>query len=222
MKTIKRNKWFLFFLLIPFIAACSGNSYTKLRIELPRPVSIDMNVYQEIVITDFIIKDEEPAFDLNLELIDYFSEEFRVQTQKNIQYLEENSLAEQNLKDPDFWKKFHINEKKRLVMTGTASYQAETRKALIGKDNRQFENPFPEQRKLMEKKFFNIKLNLYFIDPETGEILYQPKFDEKNALPNPKQSGEFAFYDLIIQIKDKLFRRLFGLERIQERYLIIK
>jgi hypothetical protein len=222
MKAIKRNNRLFLFLLIPLAAACSSDSYTKLRMELPRPVSVNIDQYQEILITDFIIKDEKPDFDLNAELVDYFSEEFRVQTQKNIEHLEGVSLEEQDITNSDFWKEQQIPEKKRLIVTGTASYKAETRKALIGKDKRQFENPFPEQNRLMERKFFNLKLNLYFIDPATGEIIYQPQFDEKNAQPNPNQSAEFALYDLAIQIKDKLFRRLFGQERIQERYLIAK
>jgi hypothetical protein len=224
MKTeqIKNNKWFLFFLLIPFAASCSGDTATKLRMELPRPASIDMDAYKEIMLADFIIEDEKPDFDLNHVLVDYFSESFRVQTQKDVQYLSDVSLDEERFKDPGFWKQYQNTEKKRLIVTGTVSYQEETRKALIGKDKRQFENPFPEQNRLMERKFFNIKLDLYFIDPDTGAVIFQTQFDEKDALPNPNQSGEFAFYDLIIQIKDKLFRRLFGLDRVQERYLITK
>ena len=219
---LRKNKWLLLFLIIPLASACRPESTTKIRVDMPRPASIDMNAFQEIVITDFIIENEKPSFDLNQELVDYFSEEFRVQTQKEIQHLKDVAVDQEKFKDPDFWKQFKNNEKKRLIMAGTASYQQETRKALIGKDKRPFEDPFPEQKRLMERNFFNIKLDLYFIDSETGKIVYQPQYDEKNALPNPNQSSEFAFYDLIIQIKDKLFRQLFGLEKVQERYLIVK
>jgi len=220
---LKNNGIVLLLLFTAWMSACAGeNTYTKLKIEIPRPVEVDIQSYREIAVTDFLIKDEKPDFELNKKIVDYFREEFRVETQKNIPYLEDIPLTEKDFLDPDFWKKYSGVDEKRLILTGTASYKTETRKALIGKEKRQFSDPFPDQKRLMERNFFNILLEIYFIDPESGKVIYKRQFDEKNAVENPNQTGEYGFYDLIIQIKDKLFRQLFGKERIQQRYLIMK
>lgn len=218
-----RNKYLLLIPLFLIAAGCAGETTTKIKMELPRPALIDADAYHEIAVTDFLIKDEEkPDFDLNAKIVDYFSEAFRVKTRKETHHLKDIPLDDSLFQNPDFWKKQQKKEKRILIATGSASFQAETRKALTGKDTRQFKDPFPEEKRLMERNFFNLKVEIFFIDPDTGEIIYQRQFDEKKATKNPNQTGAFAFYDLIIQIKDKLFRQLFGLERVQERYLIMQ
>jgi hypothetical protein len=52
-------------------------------------------------------------------------------------------------------------------------------------------------------------------------LLYRD-FKETKTYAQPSQRTDFAFYDLAIRIKDKLFRRILEEGRIQERYLLLK
>jgi hypothetical protein len=61
---------------------------------------------------------------------------------------------------------------------------------------------------------------IHLIDAKAGDVLYQKKFKETQSYSYPNQTAYLAFFDLISEIKAKLFRELMGGEKLQERYLI--
>ena len=129
---------------------------------------------------------------------------------------------EELFQNKDFWKGQALEEEASAFLTGSIEYTAETRKALLGKNKKQFDNPFPRQNRLETRKFYSLKMNVYFINAKTGEVIYDSNFKETQAYDNPNQTAEFAFFDQVHKVKEKLFRQMFGGERIQQRYLISK
>ena len=107
-------------------------------------------------------------------------------------------------------------------MTGSAEYTEETRKALLKKAKKRYEDPFPSQSRLEERKFFTLNVNLFLIDAQSGDALYKREFKETKAYDNPNQTAYFAFFDLVQQVKEKLLRTVLGAEQLQERYLITR
>ena len=122
--------------------------------------------------------------------------------------------------DKEFWKSLAPGPEPTLIVSGSLDYQQETRKALIGKERKQFDDPFPTKSRLATRKFFSLNMTIYLIDAATGEPVFSREFKETQGSQNPNQTPEFAFSDLIHDVKEKLFRRVLGTERIQERYLI--
>lgn len=207
-------------LTILFSFSCASSDYWKLKIELPGRTSFNLDQYNEVVITNFLIKEETKDFNLNQELVDYFSFEIG-QNFKGKVSIKEITFEEEPFKNEAFWKNLLPDRKKAILFTGGVQYTEEIRKAILQKQKDRFEDPFvSKKRSLAERRFYTLNLDLYIIDAKTGKALYKRNFKESKGFENPKQTAPFAFFELIQRVKAKFFRNLLGQTSIQERYLI--
>ena len=207
-------------LTILFSFSCASNDYWKLRIEVPGKTSFNLDQYNEVVITNFLIREETKDFSLNQELVDYFSFEIG-QNFKGKVSKKEITFEEEPFKNEAFWKNLLPDRKKVILFTGGVQYTEEIRKAILQKQKDRFEDPFvSKKRRLAERRFYTLNLDLYIIDAKTGKALYKRNFKESKGFENPKQTAPFAFFELIQRVKAKFFRNLLGQTSIQERYLI--
>jgi len=208
-----------FLLVIILHLSCVSGNYWKLRVEVPRGASLDIDGFKEIVITSFLVEKKTKDFNLNQELIDYFSFELGKHFKGKIITKEISWEKAENLKKEDFWKKLLPESKEALVLTGSVQYSQEVRKAILEKYT-DYSREFSAEKGLAQRKFFTLVLHLYLIKAKTGEILYERDFKESKGYQNPKQTANFAFFDLIEQVRMKLFRKILGEERVEQRYLI--
>ena len=207
-------------LAILFSFSCASNDYWKLKIEIPGKASFNLDQYNEVVITNFLIKEETKGFNLNQELVDYFSFEIG-QNFKGKVSIKEITFEEEPFKNEAFWKNLLPDRKKAILFTGGVQYTEEIRKAILQRQKDRFEDPFvSKKRRLAERRFYTLNLDLYIIDAKTGKALYKRNFKESKGFENPKQTAPFAFFELIQRVKAKFFRNLLGQTSIQERYLI--
>ena len=207
-------------LTILFSFSCASNDYWKLRIEIPGKTSFNLDQYNEVVITNFLIKEETKDFNLNQELVDYFSFEVG-QNFKGKVSIKEITFEEEPFKNEAFWKNLLPDRKKAILFTGGAQYTEEIRKAILQKQKERFEDPFvTKKRSLAERRFYTLNLDFYIIDAKTGKTLFKRNFKESKGFENPKQTAPFAFFELIQRVKAKFFRNILGVASIQERYLI--
>jgi hypothetical protein len=207
-------------LTILFSFSCASSDYWKLRIEVPGKTSFNLDQYNEVVITNFLIKEETKDFNLNQELVDYFSFELG-QNFKGKVSIKKITFEEEPFKNEAFWKNLLPDRKKAVLFTGGVQYTEEIRKAILQKRKARFEEPFVSKTKsLAERRFYTLNLDLYIIDAKTGKALYKRNFKESKGFENPKQTAPFAFFELIQRVKAKFFRNLLGQASIQERYLI--
>jgi PBP1b-binding outer membrane lipoprotein LpoB len=211
----------IFFLFFCLYSCSSMSSYVEVTASIAKKPELDLAPYEEIIITDFVQKNENPDFDINNEIKEYFAQELTVETKKRVTVEQVSAEDEKNFNEREFWVGLFNNVKKGIILSGTYEYKSETRKALI-KDKKKFEDPFSYEDRFTQRNMYSLKLDLYFIDSQTGEILFQKKFSETKAYENPNQTSAFAFYDLIFSIKEKVFRDLFAEPRPQQRYLILK
>lgn len=224
MKKTKRKRRksnsFIFLLGVLFLFSCGTGEHIRMRIELPRKAPINLKDFEEISITNFLVKEEANDFDLNKELTEYFTTELKQKIKNKVSSTEVSLLNEDVFQDKTFWQKVSPSKKGALFFTGTLEYTEEIRKAIKSAKKRQFEQPFPEESRIEERRFYSLSLRIYFIDTQTGETLYTRTFKESKAYKNPNQTAYFAFYDMMINVRDKLYRQILGEEQIQERYLI--
>ncbi len=203
-----------------FFCSCASESYYKLRINLPAKTTLDLSRFDEVFVTNFLIKKETKDINLSQELTDYFYFEFG-QKFKGKTSRENVSLKDEDLfKNEDFWKNLSPGRKNSILLTGSAQYSEEVRKAILENKRDRFETPFPPERVLAERRFYILNLELYLIDAQSGKILYKRNFNESKGYDNPRQAGYFAFFDLIQAVKGKLFSNILAETKIQERYLI--
>ncbi|MQY61050.1 hypothetical protein GH153_04340 [bacterium] len=203
-----------------FSFSCASNDYWKLKIEVPGRAVFNLDQFSEIVITNFLIEEETKDFDLNQELVDYFSFEIG-QNFKGKVSIKEITFEEEPFKNEAFWKNLLPDRKEAILFTGGVQYTEEIRKAILQKQKARFEDPFvSKKRSLAERRFYTLNLDLYIIDAKTGKALYKINFKESKGYENPKQTAPFAFFDLIQRVRAKFFRNILGEANIQERYLI--
>ncbi|MFO7980240.1 MAG: hypothetical protein R6V00_05330 [Candidatus Aminicenantes bacterium] len=211
----------LLIFLIFSINSCSSPSYVEIKTDIAETPILNLDQFDKIMITDFLLKKDKPDFDINKEVKEYLAQELEVNTNKETN-IEEISPEEENIfKEKNFWVRSFEGEKKGIFVTGSVGYKREIRKALV-KDKRKFEDPFTYEDRFAQRKLYALTLDLYFIDSQTGEVLYQRKFNETKAYENPNQTSYFAFFDLIYSIKEKIFRDVLGKREPQKRYLIQK
>jgi hypothetical protein len=217
---MKRNS--LLVITITFLAAaCAQDTWIKVKVEMPGVPAVRLEAFQEIVLADFWMENDVEEFNLNRELLGYFEEECKKQFKGRIT---SRTVAWENadqVKNRDFWKQTFPELRDGLVLTGKAQFIEENRKALIGGDKRPIdEGPFGPKKAWAERKNFTLKLDIYILKPETGEILFENNYQETMNYENLKHTADFAFADLLDKIKIKFFRALLGSERVQERYLL--
>jgi len=203
-----------------FFFSCSNSEHWKLRMEIPGKTKVDLKNYDRIVIADFLIKGKKLDFDINKELQDYLSFELEKKAKINVSSKKISATKTSDFEKPDFWQDVSPEMEKSLILSGNIEYTEEIRKALIKKDKRKFEDPFPEGARLMQRRFYTLTLDLYLIEAHTGEVVYKRTFKENKAYKNPNQTAFFAFFELIQGTRDKFFQDIKGGLRIQERYII--
>jgi len=203
-----------------FFLACGTGESLRLRVKLPRKPPVDLKAYQALKIAHFLFKGEKQETDFDGLLRDFFQAEFENKAGIPVSLEEIVPESEQVLEDEAYWKKTGRGMEGALLLTGSIEYTEEVRKAIKAGKKRRFETPFPEDSRIMERKFYSLTLDLFLVDPQSGKIIYQRKFKESKSYQNPNQTAPFAFYDLIHNVRNKLFRQLLGEEQTQERYLI--
>jgi hypothetical protein len=202
--------------------SCSSDNYLKVQLDIPGRTPFDLETYDAVILTDFLIKENVKDFDLNKELRDYFDLELSTSFGVTVEHKEDYVPTEEALKSEEGWKSLKPSEAKGIILTGTASYSQEVRKALLAQGRRRFEDPFPNKTTLAQRKFYALDMELYLIDAETGKTVYKRTFKETKADKNPNQTAPFAFFQLVQRVKEKLFDSITGETRLQERYLIHK
>jgi hypothetical protein len=204
-------------------AACTSEmTAEKVRIEIPAIPVLETENFTEIVLAPFWLDKEVKEFDLNKDLADYLLEEFKVKFPGRVSTKPVVWTGAEMAAQPEAWKKAALGPAGTLVLTGKAAFSQETRKALLSSDKKKFEDPFEPEKKWVERRNFDLKLEVVLLKADTGKVLSQNTFQETLNYENAKQTPVFAFHDLLDRIKPRLIRSLFGSARIQERFLLLK
>jgi hypothetical protein len=209
----------LFFLPL-LLASCSGHTQRKLRLELPAYSAFHPEEFQEMIVASFLIVHSPEGFDLNHELAAFFVPEFKRKFDVPVAAQPVLLDAEEFFRRPDFWQALGPGSPRRIYVTGKADLSREIRKSILGEVPG--EDPFTPQRKIAERTLFTLSLHLFLIRGESGEVLLDRQFKEAKTYASSDQRTDFAFYELALRIRSKLFRLISNEERIQERYLLLK
>jgi hypothetical protein len=194
----------------------------KMKIDIPRRTELDLEAFDSIIITPFLVEKEVEDFDLIKEIGDYFESMLNRKTEVAVTTRDLSVKNEAQFESSDFWKNQESDGESTLFLTGSAQYTSETRKALLKRAKKRYEDPFPTEAKLEQRKFYTLNMNLFLIDAQSGKPVYKREFKETKSYNNPNQTSYFAFFDLIQKIQEKLLRSVLGLKQVQERYLVIK
>ena len=218
---MKKNSLIVLICLV-VLSSCVTTEYWKMKIEIPRRTELDIEAFDAVIITPFLVENEVEEFDLSKEIGVYFEGMLKRKTKNNVITRDLPLESEAVFESSDFWKNQERENESTLFLTGTAQYTAETRKALLKRAKKRYEDPFPTEARLEQRRFYTFNMSLFLIDAKSGKTVYKRDFKETQNYDNPNQTSYFAFFDLMQQIQEKLLRSVLGLEQVQERYLVIK
>ena len=216
---MKKSKLILLSSLF-LLLSCNTSESLKLKIEVSEMPSLNIDQFQEIGITNFMIKEDTKDFNLNNELKDYFSSEFVRNFEKKVSIRDITVDNDEFFENEEYWQEVSSGSTHAVLITGSVRYNQEKRKALIEEEKARYDHPFPSKTDLTQRTFYTLHIDLYLIDSQSGKTIYKNSFKETKKYKNPNQTAHFAFFDLIQIVKEKLFYNLLGRERVQERYLI--
>ena len=161
----KRNNLALLSCLL-LLLSCGTGEHLRVRIEMPRIKQVNLEKFDEIAITNFLVKEEAKDFDLNKELTDYFMIELDQKAKKNVSSVEVLLETEDTFQDKNFWQGRFPDKKRSLLFTGSLEYSEEIRKAIKAAEKRRFDDPFPEESRIEERRFYALSLHLFLIDAQ--------------------------------------------------------
>ncbi|MDW7760838.1 MAG: hypothetical protein SCM96_09390 [Acidobacteriota bacterium] len=216
---MKKSRW-LPVVLIALSGACALESTRVLRFDLPVRTPVQLEAFDHLAILGF--REAEPLkdFEARKELSEHLAYEFGLRLPDKVTRKNELPDKEAAFDDPDLWKDAEAGN--TLFLTGTVRFTEETRKAL-SLDEREIDGPFKSEASgFRKRKLFTLTSTLVFIDADTGKIVFQREFKEVKAYENVRQPAEFAFHELAVRMRVKLFAALFGEERPQERTLLLR
>jgi hypothetical protein len=219
---MRRNSPVLLFPLILLAACGGGDTYRKIRVELPAYSPLHPEQFEQAVFSGFLVGKEPEGLDLNEEISEYFGPEFERKLHFRVSMQPVALESEELFRKPDFWRSLKPESARVLYVTGKAELTREMRKAILNKAKTDPEDPLARQKGIAERTLFSLSLHLYLIRGDSGEVVLDRDFKETKTYTNPKQRADFAFYDLAQRIKTKLFRPILSEERMQERYLLLK
>jgi hypothetical protein len=209
--------------LLAFLTACSGGDvYRKIRVDLPAYSALHPEQFEQAVFSGFLVAKEPEGFDLNKEIVEYFSPDFERRLHFRVSVQPAALESEELFGKPDFWRSLAPGPGRLLYVTGKAELTRDTRKTILGRAKPDADEPMDKQSGISERTVFALNMHFYLIRGDSGEVVLDREFKETKAYDNPKQRADFAFYDLAQRIKTKLFRPLLSEERKQDRYLLLK
>ncbi|MCX7973072.1 MAG: hypothetical protein N3B16_01035 [Candidatus Aminicenantes bacterium] len=161
------------------------------------------------------------------EIMKYFVSEFSRRFKGEIRQETQALTSPEALRSPEYWISLVNNAQASLIFTGQANFKAEIRKAILyrsspSRADQSEEDLFGPEKKLEARHVFTLDLQLALIKAATGEIVLERSFKETKMTPDLNYPAHFALYELMQRVKLILFRQIFGEERPQERYLLIK
>jgi len=202
-------------------AACSAVSTAPTKIDIPAVPAVKLDGVGEIAIADFLVDTPSKEFEIGPAITQYFRDAMKPEFKGRLSVVPLAWTDAAMAGNKDAWTRVLADPKGKLILSGRIQYAQDVRKALVSKDRRAIDDgPFAPEKPWAERKNFELKLDIYLVRAETGEMLLKKDFLESVIVENRKQPAEFAFYDLLRRVRLKLFRLLFGTVRNQERYLL--
>lgn len=191
------------------------------KIEIPAVPAVKLEGVGEIAIGDFLIDPPMKDFEIGPAIVDYLRDAMKPEFKGRLSTVPLAWTDASQADRKEAWTGVLAEPKNKLILTGRVQYVQDVRKALVSKDRRAIDDgPFAPEKPWSERKNFELKLDIFLIRAETGEIILKKDFLESTIVENRRQTAEFAFFELLQRARTKLFRLLFGTVRNQERYLL--
>jgi len=202
----KKGKWLFIFFGIIFLFSCGAVDHKRIRIKTA-PV-LDINKFEKVFISDFLIKSKSAQEGLNKEIKKSIKEELSISYEKPIEYLENIKIKDkESIDNHEIWK--NNTPVNSAVLTGIINIAGKERYKIVkGED---------DKNRLQNVKILNVSIDYFLISGDSGKVVFD--YNYKKEWREFKERDEVILSRSVSIANDRLISRLVKKEVQAFRYL---
>lgn len=209
-----KSKIIIILSIITIFVSCSKQNHVEIRIPVKIKNAINYKSYDKIFVGDFKIESTLETLNPEVELYQFFIEEFSQSMNKKIEKLsspDTENETEQSLKEK------LKNLPNTLFITGKLKIDIKTRsivKTVKGISS-------GKTKAFVKVHLWDMSLTVTMIDSNSGKMVSETTFNEKLKDADPKKI-KYNFKLMFDNITDRIIRKSIRKIRSQKRYLLLK
>lgn len=211
---MKHRFFIMLYAAILLTAVSCSDNHIQLRIPVQKSKIVDLDDYEEILITDFDIKVSPATFKPETLPKTFFLDDFSKYINKKVEYL---TLDKQVTKEAEDLKKFLEAYPHALFITGNMSVEIKETNII-----KEVKNKFGDKTKSFVKvKNWSIGLDIDLYDSNTGAKIRS--FNLKHQLKDNEGLEDTYNYNAVFNnVTDKFIRSVTRKKTMQRRYLLLR
>jgi hypothetical protein len=190
-------------ILLAVPAALAKSDVVRVTLLVPQPAKVDMTGLRRVLVTQMIVDEEVPEFDLSHELVGVLRHDLKEHAGLEMIEGEPPALPEQPIRDllanTGFWHRLAETYHADLIIAGEASFKTADRSGYVQFDEI---SPATGQRirrtRFVDREAFLLDLRLFLVRGTGGELAWEDHFNGDktyNGKGYDRLSGLFDMYE---------------------------
>ena len=184
-------------------AALAKSDVVHVSLLVPQPAKVDMTGIRRVLVTQMIVDEEVPEFDLSHELVGVLRHDLKEKAGLDMIDVEPPALPEQPIRDllanTGFWHRLAETYHADLIIAGETSFKTADRSGYVQMDEI---SPMTGQRirrtRFVDREAFLLDLRLFLVRGAGGELAWEDHFNGDktyNGKGFDRLSGLFDMYE---------------------------
>jgi hypothetical protein len=184
-------------------AALAKSDVVKVTLMVPQAAKVDMTGLRRVLVTQMIVDEEVPDFDLSHELVGVLRHDLKEKAGLEMIEVEPPALPEQPIRDllanTGFWHRMAETYHADLIIAGEASFKTADRSGYVQIDEI---SPMTGQRvrrtRFVDREAFLLDLRLFIVRGAGGDLAWEDHFSGDktyNGKGYDRLSGLFDMYE---------------------------
>lgn len=205
-------------------AALAKSDVVKVTLMVPQPPKVDMTGLRRVLVTQMIVDEEVPDFDLSHELVGVLRHDLKEKVGLEMIEVEPPALPEQPIRDllsnTGFWRRMAETYHADLIIAGETSFKTADRSGYVQTDEI---SPMTGQRvrrtRFVDREAFILDLRLFIVRGAGGELAWEDHFSGDKTYNGKGYDRLSGLFDMYEQMGDDIRSLVAPRERQVQRTL---
>lgn len=205
-------------------AALAKSDVVKVTLMVPQPAKVDMIGLRRVLVTQMIVDEEVPDFDLSHELVGVLRHDLKEKAGLEMIEVEPPALPEQPIRDllanTGFWHRMAETYHADLIIAGEASFKTADRSGYVQTDEI---SPLTGQRvrrtRFVDREAFILDLRLFIVRGAGGDLAWEDHFSGDKTYNGKGYDRLSGLFDMYEQMGDDIRSIVAPRERQVQRIL---
>jgi hypothetical protein len=205
-------------------AALAKSGVVKVNLTVPQAAKVDMTGLRRVLVTQMIVDEEVPDFDLSHELVGVLRHDLKEKAGLEMIEVEPPALPEQPIRDllanTGFWHRMAETYHADLIIAGEASFKTADRSGYVQIDEI---SPMTGQRvrrtRFVDREAFLLDLRLFIVRGAGGDLAWEDHFSGDKTYNGKGYDRLSGLFDMYEQMADDIRSIVHPRERQVQRTL---